>query len=164
MTAIHDVDLARFLCRSDYSSADFSYHVHEAAAPAADICMMAVMESGATVNLGFYPMCGSATERVTVRLHGHLFQADLPIYGSADLPGRIVHIAGNSVVNTIIGEEYCDQAEANGFLGEHASFFDAVREGRRPKHSVEGSLQSLALASCISKRAMHYEKSKGDSK
>lgn len=158
MTAIHDIDLARFLCQSDYRNAQFIYHVHEEAAPAADIIMMAQCESGALVSLGFYPMSGTTTERVTVRMSGHTLYAELPLYGSADMPGRIVHYAGNSICEFIAGEKYDDPAEANGFLGEHSSFFDAVQQGRMPEHSVEGSLQSLAVASCVSRRASLYQK------
>lgn len=157
MTAIHDVDLARHLCGSDYACVDFSYRVHGKAAPAADIAVQAVMESGALVSLGFFPMCGFASERVTVRLHGHLFRAELPLYGSADVPGRVVHIAGNGVAGTIHGDA-CDPAEANGFLGEYTSFFDAVCDGRLPEHSVEGSLQSLEVACRIGERASQYRK------
>lgn len=159
MTAIHDVDLARYLCQSDYRRARFMYHVHEAAAPASDIVMQAECESGALVSLGFFPMCGIATERVTVRLHEHTFYAELPMYGSLDVPGRIVHYTGNSIRNIITGEAYEDPAEANGFLGELTSFFDAVQGGRVPEHSVEGSLQSLEVACCISKRLEMYQKS-----
>lgn len=159
MTAIHDIDLARYICRSDYRRANFLYHVHGAAAPAADILMLAEMESGAAVSLAFHPMCGTLTERVTVRLHGHSLAVGLPIYGSADVPGRIVHFAGNGVQSVIEGEEYEDHAEANGFFGEHASFFDAVQQGAVPGHSVEGSLQSLALACCMSQRLPGYIKS-----
>jgi myo-inositol 2-dehydrogenase / D-chiro-inositol 1-dehydrogenase len=158
-TAIHDVDLARYLCHSDISSANFIYHVHEANAPAADISVLARMESGTAVNLGFYPMCGTVSERVTVRLHGHLFRVELPVYGTADVPGRIVHMEDNRIASVITGEEYDDPAQANGFLGEHTSFFDAIREGRTPNHSVEGSLQSLEVSCCISNRELNYIKS-----
>lgn len=160
MTAIHDVDLARYLCGSDYSSAEFKYSGHSAES-AADIGVLAGMESGAVVNLGFYPMSGSVTEQVSVRLPGHLFRAELPIYGSRDCPGRIVHIAGNSIVDTLIGRNYEHQAEANGFYSQIASFYDAVREGRIPRHSIEGSLQSLALACCMSGRETSYRKTTG---
>ena len=157
MTAIHDVDLARYLCGSDYESAEFKYSGNSPES-AADIGILACMESGAVVNLGFHPMCGAVTERLSVRLQGHLFRAELPIYGSRDCPGRIVHIAGNSIVGTFAGLDYEHQAEANGFYSQIASFYDAVREGRSPRHSVEGSLQSLALACCISGRKTSYRK------
>lgn len=39
----------------------------------------------------------------------------------------------------------------------HHSFFH-LRAGRIPRHSVEGSLQSLALASCIGGRETSYRK------
>ena len=161
MTAIHDVDLARYLCRSDYKSARFQYRVHGHAAPAADIHMLAETESGATVRLSFLPMCGLLSERVTVHLHGHTIMAELPVYGSLDLPGRIVHVEGNAVRRVIAGRQYGHMAEANGFLGEHASFFDAVREGSTPEHSVEGSLQSLEVACRMSLRLPGYDKTAG---
>jgi myo-inositol 2-dehydrogenase/D-chiro-inositol 1-dehydrogenase len=157
-TAIHDVDLARHICRSDYRKAGMVYRVHGAAAPAADIHVLAEMESGAIVSLSFPPMCGMATERVAVSLHGHTFFAELPVYGSPDAPGRIVHMEGNRAIATIAGERYEDEAEANGFLGEHVSFFDAVREGREPAHSVEDSLQSLEVAGCLGQRLAAYAK------
>lgn len=156
-TAIHDVDLARHICRSDYRRARFSYRVHEAASPAADICALAEMQSGALVSLGFYPMSGMMSERVTVRLHGHTILAELPIYGGMDVPGRIVHFTQDGGRRVIAGETYGHEAEANGFHGEIASFFDAVLQGRTPAHSVEGSLQSLEVACCISKRLDSYE-------
>jgi myo-inositol 2-dehydrogenase / D-chiro-inositol 1-dehydrogenase len=172
MTAIHDVDLARHLCGSDYSRAEFIYSGHSAesgadpaadsaAGSAVDIGVLACMESGAVVNLGFYPMCGSVTERLSVRLQGHLFQVELPVFGSRDCPGRIVHIAGNSIVDILTGRYYEHEAEANGFLSQIAHFFDAVREERIPRHSVGGSLQSLALACCISGRESSFRKAKG---
>lgn len=156
MTAIHDIDLARYLCQSDYRTADIHYHIHEDMAPAADIAILAECESGALVSLGFFPMCGTLTERITVRLHEHTLYAELPIYGSSDSPGRIVHYTGNDILDIITGEKYDNPAETNGFLGEIASFFEAVRQGKMPGHSVEGSLQSLELACCVSKRLGHY--------
>ena len=95
-TAIHDVDLARHICRSDYRKAEMSYSVHDAALPAADIHVLAEMQSGAVVSLSFLPMCGMATERVSVSVHGHSFFAELPIYGSPDTPGRVIHIGAGA--------------------------------------------------------------------
>jgi myo-inositol 2-dehydrogenase / D-chiro-inositol 1-dehydrogenase len=158
MTAIHDIDLARYLCQSDYRTAEIRYHVHEDASPAADIAILAECESGAVISLGFFPTCGTLTERITVRLPEHTFYLELPIYGSMDSSGRIVHYTGNVIQDVITGDQYDDSAEANGFLGEIASFFDAVRQGRTPGHSVEGCLQSLEVACCISKRLPQYIK------
>lgn len=157
MTAIHDVDLARVICRSDYQTVRFSYHVHGNAAPAADIHALARMESGAAVQLSFLPMCGMMAERILVTAHEHTFLAELPIYASPDAPGRVVHFTGNRTAHEIIGET-ADPAEANGFFGEHALFFDALRNGRTPEHSVEGSLQSLDVACAISHRLPEYVK------
>jgi predicted dehydrogenase len=157
MTAIHDVDLARYLCGSDYSRAEFTYSGHNAES-AADIGIVAVMESGAVVTLGFHPKCGSVTERLAVFLQGHLFRVELPIFGSRDCPGSIVHIAGNSIVDVVSGRDYEHEAEANGFLSQITHFFDDVRDGRIPRHSVGESLQSLELACCIRAREATYRK------
>lgn len=152
MTAIHDIDLVRFICHSDYREALLYYREHREAAPAADILLHSVMESGAQAELGFYPMCGCDTERITVRLHGHLLRLALPVYDGTDNRGRMEHYAGNSLVKSIEGKIYDHHAEANGFLGEHTFFFDALLEGRDPAHSVKASLQSLEVACCIAHR------------
>ena len=157
-TAIHVIDLARYLCGSDYSSAEFVYREHREAAPAADIHMLARTESGAVVSIGVHPMCGVLTERVTVRLHERSYSMELPIFGSADAPGRIVCQADNRITGVIAGDPGIAPAQANGFLGEYTSFFDAVRQGRTPPHDVAGTLQSLELALRMSQRAGRYAK------
>lgn len=159
MTAIHDIDLARHLAGSDYQDAAFLYHVHGQSVPAADTTMQACCESGALISLGFFPMAGVVSEQVTVRLPGHTLVAELPVYGSPDVPGRIIHYSGNKVCAVITGGD-CDPAVANGFLDQAAGFFDAVRRGVTPPHSVEGSLQSLEVACCMSQRLAEYRKEK----
>lgn len=156
-TAIHDIDLARFICGSDYESASFAYSTHEGHG-ADDLFMLARMVSGAVVSLEAAPMCGRVTERLTVKTHERLFHAELPVFGSPDTPGRIVQYRHNEAVAVIEGDGGISPAEANGFLGEHVSFFEAVRAGKTPAHSVEGSLQSLDVANRIRDRAADYRR------
>jgi hypothetical protein len=77
-------------------------------------------------------------------------------------PTRLQALLGENV--TVIEEGfngrtcvYDDPIEASGFLGEHVCFFDALLAGQTPPHSVEGSLQSLLLATCVKNRMESYD-------
>lgn len=157
-TAIHEIDLARYLCGSDYSRAQFVYRTHNEAQPAADIFMLAQTESGAVVRVDILPMSGLLTERIAVRLHERSYYAELPIFSGADVPGKIVCYEGNKATKIIYGASDITPSEANGFLGEHTAFFDNVREGKEPGNSVSDCLQSLEVACCMRERQSQYIK------
>jgi myo-inositol 2-dehydrogenase / D-chiro-inositol 1-dehydrogenase len=159
-TAIHGIDAARFLIGSDYQTIRFHYQEFPALGPrVANILMDCTFTSGATGQLNFYPVSGVVTERATVQVYNHTFFLNLPIWNAFDSPGRLQHIKKGKIVFEITGQEASKSDEEfilNGFYGENASFFDDIKNGRRPEGSLETSRQSVEIADYIREKKTEY--------
>ena len=163
MTAIHGIDLVRHLMRCDYDEVHFLYCEHPQSRPAGDIQMLARMADGALAKLSFCPLAGNVTERLAVHLHDHSFYLDLPVWGGSDMPGRLLHMMGDKQISLLNGTTAAGGKTSlgvtNGFYAEDAAFFDAIRGDEAPGDPLEGSRQSVEVASCISRREALFKRS-----
>jgi hypothetical protein len=104
-------------------------------------------------------MSGEVVERMAVYATDHTFHLSLPIWNSLDLPGRLRHIEKNVIRQDrpcAIAAHGGAMFEANGFYTENATFFDAIREGRRPFGDLRNARQSVEIAQCLRERRAHY--------
>ncbi|MDR2571488.1 MAG: Gfo/Idh/MocA family oxidoreductase [Oscillospiraceae bacterium] len=161
VTAIHGIDLVRYIAGADYKKVHFQYNeLPQYGKSVANFHLDGIMSSGAMVHLDFLPMSSVVTERLEVNTHKGLFWLELPLWGGAyDMPGRITHLIDNEVVFTMSGEEAadsCDEFMINGFYHENKCFFDDIRNGIKPQGDIASGLQAVEIADCINDRRENY--------
>jgi len=159
-TAIHGIDLVRFIAGSNYRNVRFRYQELPHLGPGvANIFLDCVFHSGATAQLSFCPTAGIVVERIIVNAVDYSFFVNLPIWGAIDSPGEIRLMHKGKEELRISGETLVDSNEifiTNGFYDVNRSFFDDVRNGRKPKDDIESGLQSVEIAECIRYREAEY--------
>ena len=159
-TAIHGIDTVRYLARSDYKHVTFHYQeLPRLGEGVANVFMECVFRSGATGQLAFCPVAGVAMERITVNALGDTWFANLPVWGSVDVPGRLLWYHQNKILADLAGDTLSGGApfETGGFYREDASFFDEIRGGGKPDGDVGTALQSVEIADCIRNRLPRYD-------
>jgi len=160
LTAIHGIDTVRFITGGDYASIRFHYQEFPALGPTtANIFMDAVLTSGATAHLDFCPVSGVVVERATVYLHGHTLFLNLPMWQQFDAPGRLLHLHKGTVAADLSGNDVSEDRSGfvtMGFYQENASFFDDVRNGRRPAGDLRSARQSVIISQYLRERRPEY--------
>lgn len=160
LTAIHGIDAIRFLAGGDYRRIRFLYQELPAFGPTvANMHLLAEMESGATATLSFCPVAGETAERITGQAEGDSFHLRLPVWGSPDIPGRLIHRRKNELLLDVpcpAASLEGEMSAANGFYAENAAFFDAVRGGLRLEGDLRNARQSLEVAQCLRERRAEY--------
>ena len=160
-TAIHGIDLVRFIAASDYKTIRFQYQeLREAGLNVANIFMDCEFESGSQAHLSFCPVAGTVVERLEVNTYNHTYYVNLPIWGSKDFPGSLIHAGKNEIDLSLSGSSVSGCWELyvlNGFYGENEAFSDDLRNGIRPPGDIESGLQPVEIAECIRKRSPIYE-------
>ena len=151
-TAVHGIDTTRFLAGADYREVRLSYAPQPGfPAHVRNIFLDCTFASGASARISFCPVSGLLAERCTAHLDGAAIEGRFPVFRSFDLPGRVVRIDGGKLTE-IRADDPADGAYfANGFYGENAAFFDAVREGRRPADTAQSGYQTVVIADAIRK-------------
>ncbi len=156
-TAIHGIDAVRFLAGSDYAEVRFRYRELPAAGPGVcNVTMDCLMRSGATAQLSFCPMTGAVAERAVVHAAESTFRLDVAL---ADAPGRLTQYRAGRVELAVTAPEAAGSEEAfitEGFYGENAAFFDALRDRRRPAGDLRDARQSVEVAQHIRERRTKY--------
>jgi myo-inositol 2-dehydrogenase/D-chiro-inositol 1-dehydrogenase len=159
-TAIHGISAVAFLAGSPFRHVRFTYQELKAAPnTVANIFMECQFASGAVAHLHFCPIAGVVAERATVHAADHTFFANLPIWSAYDTPGELIHLRRGEVQSHESGQHLADSEEmfvTNGFYGENEAFFNALRNGRRPKGDVTSALQIVEIADCIRLRKAEY--------
>jgi myo-inositol 2-dehydrogenase / D-chiro-inositol 1-dehydrogenase len=159
-TAIHGIDTVKYLAGSDYSKIRFRYQEFPELGPnVANIFMECTFASGTTAYISFCPVAGVIIERAAVNSYNHTFFLNLPVWEAMDSPGRLTHMAGGKIQLDVTGDDISDGSEmfeTNGFYGENAAFFDALRNGLRPSGDIASGLQSVEIADYIRKRISIY--------
>jgi len=154
-TAIHGIDLVKHIAKSSYKQLNFRYNeLPQYGKTVANFHLNGKMENGVIVHLDFLPMSGITIERVEINTANGLICLHLPFgAGCYDAPGKLIHFAENKEVLTVCGEgETCDNYIQSGFYNENAQFFNDVRQGNIPKDDIISGLQSVEIATLISKR------------
>jgi len=161
-TAIHGIDLVRFIAGSGYKTADFRYNeLPQYGERVANIHINGEMINGTLIHMDFLPMSGAVTERLEVNTHKGLFRLELPswAYGEDKL-GRITLIQDRETVLSVTCEELAgsgDEYMINGMYYENESFLNDIREGKKPTGDIASGLQSVEIADCINARKVKYE-------
>ena len=90
-TAIHGIDVVRFLAGSDYRTANFRYQeLEHLGNGVANIHMACEFKSGTFAQLDFLPVSGVVVERLEVNTENGTFYLNTP--EGFDTPGRLLHI------------------------------------------------------------------------
>jgi predicted dehydrogenase len=153
-TAVHAIDLARFLLDSDYTQASLTYQeLPGLAQGVANILLNGRLASGATVHLSIFPVTGVNIERAAIYALDHTFF--LQANNGPDSPGRFSHYHKGLLVSEqnavqLTGRQ--DDYFLNGFYHEDAAFFDAVQAGRQPLQDFQSCRQSIEIMQGIMQR------------
>jgi len=167
-TAIHGIDLVRYLADANYKKVNFRYqnfpHIGETVA---NFFLDCEMENGIHASLSFQPISHINIERVEINTTGGLWELQLPIWaGCHDGNGKITRYENNEIAweRDIINVFYSPDDTADyvlgGFYYENAIFYNNLRKGiNRPDiYGIESGLQSVEIAECIQKRMAEYRK------
>lgn len=157
-TAIHGIDTVKYLARSDYEYVNFTYQ-ELTNTKIGNIFLKGKFKSGATFQINFCPASGIVMERAAVSLYSNTVFIDVPVVGSIDVPGRVLHLNDNKIVKEITGYDigkFENMFEYSGFYAENAEFFNCIREGRKPEGDIKSGLQSVEIADCIRKKLAEY--------
>jgi len=159
-TAIHGLDVVRYLAGCDYVEARFRHReLPELGKGVANILVDAVMASGATAHLAFSPVAGVLVERASAHVHGHSLFLHVPMWSGVDSPGRLWHYSGGRLAAELAGDAVGDGTalfELGGFYRETVAFLDAVAGGHAPSPSLREARQSVEIAERIRQRATEY--------
>ena len=160
-TAIHGIDLVRYISKSDYKQVIFRYNALPSyGETVANFHLSGVMESGAVVHLDFLPVSGINVERLEINTNAGLFWLDLPLGGNSyDMPGKLTHIVNNKVKLSLTGKTLSESTEdlvLSGFYHENERFFNALRNNEKPEGDIASGLQSVEIADCINMRELQY--------
>jgi predicted dehydrogenase len=159
-TAIHGLDAVRFLAGSDFAAARFRYQELPALGPGvANMFVDAVLASGASAQLAFCPVAGTIVERATVHAEGQTLFLQLPVASSADIPGRLVHVARGGTIADVRGPASGPDAEPfvlAGFFAQYEAFLGDLAASRTPAPGLRESRQSVELADGLRRRAAAF--------
>ena len=156
-TAIHGIDVVKYIADSDYKNVNFRYLEIEGHAPAANYYLSGVMENGIVVNLDFLPVSGIVTERLEINTHKGMIFIEMPMgVTHFDKLGRLIVFEDGKETLTITGDEDAGAFVGGGFYKENADFFNDLRNNKQTSGDIASGLQSLEIANCISDRIMNY--------
>lgn len=159
-TAVHCIDLLRFLSGGSYEQVDFSYQdLPEYGPHVSNFYLQCRFSNGVAGQIAILVDSGIVNERVMVSCKGTAYFAALPVWECSDSPGGIVIYQGDKVADTMIGpavgNPLCN-AVASGFYGEIAHFVNAVARQRQPEESMESAVELIEIAEALHNRREVY--------
>jgi predicted dehydrogenase len=155
-TAIHGIDLVKYLSGNFYRQLHFTYReLPEHGPGVANFHLSGRMGNGIVVHLDFLPMSGVNTERLEINTTRGLYSLRLPIWeGCYDGYGRLDFFENNIRAERIQEED--EWFILGGFYHENAFFFDDLRNGKKPEGDIASGLQAVDVADCIRRREAAY--------
>jgi myo-inositol 2-dehydrogenase / D-chiro-inositol 1-dehydrogenase len=160
-TAIHGIDAARFIARSDYTRVSFHYSdLPEAGPQVTNFLLDCTFQCGTTAQLAFLPLSGLVIERAEVHCPSTSFFLKTPIWNGFDHPGSLVRVDHGQIQEEIDGIEAAGSSEEfvlNGFYQEDVAFFEDIRAGRRPVDDMRSGKQAVLIAQAIRERRQVIE-------
>lgn len=160
-TAIHSIDLVRYLAGSEYKEVNFSYQdLPEHGTGVSNIFMAYTFQNGVVGQASMLVCSGTTNERVMVTCDDATYFAHLPMWDCDDVPGMLQCNENNSLLYRKGGEELDGTEDyiINGFHNEIDHFLSCVVSGRQPEESMAYALQSVQIAEYISKRKPTYQR------
>lgn len=157
-TAIHGIDIVRFLIGSDYEYCEFMYQdLNDLGNNCYNMHIMARFASGTTGYLSFLVQSGITAERASVTAKNEMFVLTTPIWNGADTPGKIQSYRDGRLIRHMVFDEDA-LFITNGFYDEIAHFLYCVRMGNQCKHtSIDAAIQSMEIAECLRNRKLVYK-------
>ena len=157
-TAIHAIDLVRFLAGEDYHFIRFSYQAMPDLGPdTTNFSLACELACGQTAQLNFFPVSGETLECYTVFARDNLLSASIAM--GPDAPGHFHHSRSGHNVRDVDAAGLSQRQEnyfLNGFYAEDAAFFDAVQNGGQPAPGFAECRQSIEIMQCLRQRAAEY--------
>lgn len=161
-TAIHCIDLLRFLADSEYIRVHFHYQeLTEYGDHVGNYFLHAEFANGVSGQILILVDSGTVSERVMAVCSGTTYMAYLPVWECADSPGRIEKYQGDVLAeceNGICGEGEVGNAKASGFYGEILNFVKAVEKGIQPMESMDFSIPLVEIAQKLQLREKEYRR------
>ncbi len=162
-TAVHSIDLLRFLAGAAYEQVDFSYQdLPEYGSHVSNFYLQCRLSNGVTGQITILVDSGIQNERVMASCKGTAYFAALPVWECSDSPGGIVTYRNDRIVDTMTGPEVGSprqNAVASGFYGEIDHFVDAVVHNSQPEESAEAAVELIAIAEALHNRKDVYRRS-----
>ncbi len=159
-TAVHAVDLPRFLLDCDYQDIHLHYSTQLVSdQPVTNFPVRGTLESGAAVNVSIYPATGMNIERLSVYCAGRAYL--LACSNGLDTPGWLCIYQDNRLVKEMDGAQLSGSEESyilNGFYAEDAAFFEAVQTGKQPHEDLRSARQSVEIMQALRERRGRYQK------
>ena len=161
-TAIHAIDAVKYIAESDYKKVDITYQqCPEKGENVKNIYLDCKFENNVHANIDLVPIGGDRFERVSVNTFNHTFFMNIPVPGSYDRPGELLHFGMGGLVERIDGADLVDSEEyfeGAGFYNENRLFFEYLRRGGEVICDLESAIQSVELEDCVRKSIETYEK------
>ncbi len=167
-TAIHAVDVVKYIAASDYKNVDFAYDYHpELGENVKNIFMNGTFENGGHFQISLVPTGGALTERLTVNTVGRTYFVELPMWENIDVPGKLMEVYDNNKCETISGETLTDSTEmfeVSGFYDENRLFFEHLRNSKERVNDLQSAIQSVEIEDCIRQCKTSYTKQMTENK
>ena len=161
-TAIHAIDVVKYIVGSDYKDVTFNYqHLPEFGDKVKNILMTATMANGTMAQITFMPAGGAVVERITVNTVENSYFVELPFWGNIDVPGKLTHMRANEVCEVITGDTLVDSTdmyELSGFYDENRLFFEHIRNSKEIICDLESAIQSVELEDALRNNIERYSK------
>ena len=157
-TALHGIDLVRYVAGADY--ADVRYDYEPVAENTVNIYMHGTMTNGISVRLNVLPHTGRSLERLAVHTGERSFFLDIPV--NRDDCGALTVFRNNKLLQTVRAAKMEDvevDFVQNGVFDELSSFIELLRNRDTDTTSAIGqSLQSVEMACLIRNKASFYRR------
>lgn len=159
-TAIHSIDLLRFLAGQDYEEVNFFYQdMPEYGTDQSNYYLQCRFADGTTGQITIMIESGLVNERVFASCKDAAYYATLPVWECSDSPGEITVYRGDKVVaveqGPAIGGDL-ENAIASGFYGEIENFLKAVESGKQPLESMDFTVPLIEVAYAMHNRESKY--------
>jgi len=163
-TAIHGVDLLRYVATSPFQFVNFSYQdLPEHGEGVCNMYMDCTFENGISAQASFLVSSGLTSERIMITCEGESYFVHLPVWGCSDSPGVLMHYESDTLSENLSGDKIGDGMElfeSNGFYMQLKCFLEAVRNKRQPDESMAYAYQAVEIAECMHKRIKNYSTQK----
>lgn len=161
-TAIHCIDLLRFLAGSEYTKVDFKYQeLKEYGENIGNYFLYAEFANGISGRIDILVDSGQTCEHVQATCSGSTYMAYLPVWECADSPGRIEKYQGDRLIECekgIYGQDALGNSMASGFYGEIRNFVQAVEAGIQPMENMDFSIPLIEIAQKLHLREKEYRR------
>lgn len=161
-TAVHCIDLLRFLSDAEYEQVRFSYQdLPEYGSRVSNFFLDCRFGNGVSGQISILVDSGLVNERIMAVCSGTSYYASLPVWECGDSPGGILTYQGDRLVDSESGPETGEafqNAYASGFYGEIRNFLEAVDRKIQPEESMEYAIPLIEIAQKLHNREEEYRK------